>query len=56
MSSERNLQDGFFCMGNETLAVPLALFAENRYRTVIRIRSDPELFALANPEFIMDPK
>jgi hypothetical protein len=31
MSSERNLQDGFFCMGNETLAVPLALFAENRW-------------------------
>jgi len=40
MSSERNLQDGFFCMGNETLAVPLALFAENRRRLCDRLRKN----------------
>jgi hypothetical protein len=83
MSSERNLQDGFFCMGNETLAVPLALFAENRWDIMVspsavwqhrrsycgghnsarvsvvdpnQVRPDPELFPVADPEYILDPK
>ena len=41
--SEANPRDGYFSMGNNTLKVPMALFAKNRSRLVKELKAHPDL-------------
>ena len=38
-----NPNNGYFWMGNNTLIVPMALFAQNRRRLVEALKKDPNL-------------